>query len=168
MGCADRSAYDLTQHTQATGVRLVAEKKLVEPKVEDVVAAVPNKGAIGKGFKKDAKVILEQLAALSASEVENLEKQLRKNGYIKNELIVENYFIKKMFCVYRAYVLTINAVNYSLGSDMVSVKRYQETRHVEEIIPSVIEPSFGKFLITTKQALPTFMFRNRQSDVCNL
>lgn len=26
---------------------------------------------------------------------------------------------------------------------MVSVKRYQETRHVEEIIPSVIEPSFG-------------------------
>lgn len=27
---------------------------------------------------------------------------------------------------------------------MVSVKRYQETRHVQEIIPSVIEPSFGK------------------------
>lgn len=79
VGCADRSAYDLTQHTQATGVRLVAEKKLAEPKIEDVVAAVPNKGTIGKGFKKDAKLIMEQLAALSVEEIENLEKLLEKN-----------------------------------------------------------------------------------------
>ncbi|CAG2053455.1 unnamed protein product [Timema podura] len=33
VGCADRSAFDLTQHTKATGVRLAAEKKLQEPKV---------------------------------------------------------------------------------------------------------------------------------------
>lgn len=46
--------------------------------------------------------------------------------------------------VFSAYVLSIDGVNYTLGKDMVSVKRYQETRHVEEIIPSVIEPSFGK------------------------
>ena len=31
VGCADRSCYDLTQHTKATGVKLVAEKKLAEP-----------------------------------------------------------------------------------------------------------------------------------------
>ena len=37
VGCADRSAYDLTQHTKATGVKLVAEKKLKEPKKIDVV-----------------------------------------------------------------------------------------------------------------------------------
>lgn len=36
MGCADRSAFDLTQHTKATGVRLAAEKRLAEPKVVDV------------------------------------------------------------------------------------------------------------------------------------
>lgn len=35
VGCADRSAFDLTQHTKATGVRLAAEKKLAEPKVVD-------------------------------------------------------------------------------------------------------------------------------------
>lgn len=79
MGCADRSAYDLTQHTQATGVRLVAEKKLTEPKVEDVIAAVPNKGSIGKAFKKDAKLIMEQLATLSVEEIGKLERQLEKN-----------------------------------------------------------------------------------------
>lgn len=31
VGCADRSAYDLTQHYHATGVKLVAEKRLPEP-----------------------------------------------------------------------------------------------------------------------------------------
>lgn len=36
VGCADRSAYDLTQHTKATGVKLVAEKKLDEPRIVDV------------------------------------------------------------------------------------------------------------------------------------
>lgn len=30
---------------------------------------------------------------------------------------------------------------------MISVKKYQKTVHVEEIIPSVIEPSFGEFTI---------------------
>lgn len=33
---------------------------------------------------------------------------------------------------------------YTLEKDMVMVKKYQKTLHVEEIIPSVIEPSFGK------------------------
>lgn len=32
VGCADRSAYDLNQHYKATGTKLVAEKKLPEPK----------------------------------------------------------------------------------------------------------------------------------------
>merc|ERR1712179_353659 len=31
----------------------------------------------------------------------------------------------------------------TLSKDMISVKKYQKTFHVEEIIPSVIEPSFG-------------------------
>ncbi len=30
-----------------------------------------------------------------------------------------------------------------IQKDMVIVKRYQKTVHVEEIIPNVIEPSFG-------------------------
>lgn len=63
-------------------MRLVAEKKLAEPKIEDVVAAVPNKGTIGKSFKKDAKLIMEQLAALKVEEIENLEEQLKNNELV--------------------------------------------------------------------------------------
>lgn len=80
MGCADRSAFDLTQHTQATGVRLAAEKKLAEPKVVDVVEAAPNKGALGKTFKKDAKAITDALANLQVSDVKELERKLNSDG----------------------------------------------------------------------------------------
>jgi hypothetical protein len=49
VGCADRSAFDLTQHTKATGVRLAAEKKLAEPKVVDVTGERPNCGCMFVG-----------------------------------------------------------------------------------------------------------------------
>ena len=48
VGCADRSAYDLTQHTQATGVKLCAEKKLAEPITKDVTEIAANKGPLFK------------------------------------------------------------------------------------------------------------------------
>ncbi|CAG9858491.1 unnamed protein product [Phyllotreta striolata] len=122
VGCADRSAFDLTQHTNATGVRLAAEKKLAEPKVLDVVEAQPNKGLLGKTFKKDAKAITESLAKLKIDEVEELEKKLESQG---------------------AYDLSVGDKTFNLSKDMVEVKKYKKTEHVEEIIPSVIEPSFG-------------------------
>ena len=43
VGCADRSAYDLTQHTMATGVKLCAEKRLPEPVTRDIMEIMPNK-----------------------------------------------------------------------------------------------------------------------------
>lgn len=79
MGCADRSAYDLTQHTKATGIRLAAEKKLSEPKIVDCIEAVSNKGLLGKTFKKEAKQISEALASLTVTQIDDLEKELQAN-----------------------------------------------------------------------------------------
>lgn len=107
MGCADRSAYDLTQHTRATGVRLVAEKKLAEPKVEDVIVAVPNKGAIGKGFKKDAKLIMEHLAALDVAEIEKLERQLEKKKLVQILFCFIDFVTCFGFAVNTFYVLAM-------------------------------------------------------------
>lgn len=122
VGCADRSAYDLTQHTKATGIRLAAEKKLSAPKQLEVVEAVVNKAAIGKAFKKDAKVINDALAALDTPALEQLQSKLECDGQ---------------------YLLNTDNGEFKLTSDLVSVKKSQKTIHVEEIIPSVIEPSFG-------------------------
>ncbi|KAG7249447.1 hypothetical protein CRUP_016878, partial [Coryphaenoides rupestris] len=54
VGCADRSCYDLSCHSRATKVPLIV----------NVTQFEPNKGAIGKAYKKDAKSILEYLAIL--------------------------------------------------------------------------------------------------------
>lgn len=79
VGCADRSAYDLTQHTNATGVRLAAEKKLPEPKTVEVTEAVPNKQILGKAFKKDAKAITEIMSKMSINDVQTMDKELTEN-----------------------------------------------------------------------------------------
>ncbi|RVE55206.1 hypothetical protein evm_000104 [Chilo suppressalis] len=122
VGCADRSAYDLTQHTKATGIRLAAEKKLPAPKQIEVVEAVANKAAIGKEFKKDAKAINDTLAALDSAALNQLQNSLENNG---------------------EYTLSTPNGEFKLTANLVSVKKTQKTVHVEEIIPSVIEPSFG-------------------------
>jgi len=121
VGCADRSAYDLSQHTKATGVRLCAEKKLSAPVTKAVTEVVPNKGPLGKAFKKDAKSIMEKLSKMSLEDMDKMEADL-KNG---------------------ESVLELETTNVKLTPDMVSVKRTEKKVHVEEIIPSVIEPSFG-------------------------
>lgn len=116
VGCADRSAYDLTQHTNATGVKLVAEKKLPVPKTIEVTEVVPNKAAIGKSFRKEAKNITEMLAKLSLEEVEAIGKDLAASG---------------------EYTLNVNGTDVTLKTDMIAVKSSAKTIHVEDITPSV-------------------------------
>ncbi|XP_017480431.1 PREDICTED: glycine--tRNA ligase isoform X2 [Rhagoletis zephyria] len=123
VGCADRSAYDLGQHSQATGIRLVAEKRLPDPKTVEVCEIVPNKQTLGKTFKKDAKSITEALAALSLSAVNEVEQTLKDK---------------------KEFLLSLdNGSEFKLTPDTISVKHSTKTVHVEEITPSVIEPSFG-------------------------
>ncbi|KRT81374.1 tRNA synthetase [Oryctes borbonicus] len=141
VGCADRSAYDLSQHTKATGIRLAAEKKLTEPKVVDVVEAMPNKAAIGKAFKKEAILITDALAALNIEGIEAIETKLGMDG---------------------DYDLTAKDKTFTLKKGMIEIKRYKKTVHVEEIIPSVIEPSFGVGRVM--YAIFEHNFKTREND----
>ena len=121
VGCADRSAYDLTCHAKASGVKLTVERPLPEPKTVETVVPVLNKGLIGKSFKKEAGALQEALAALSIQDVEDLDKSLGAEGKFK-----------------------VPGTSYELTREMVpSIKRETKKVHVEEIVPSVIEPSFG-------------------------
>ncbi|XP_050953943.1 glycine--tRNA ligase [Labeo rohita] len=122
VGCADRSCYDLLCHARATKVPLVAEKPLKEPKVVNVVQFEPNKGAIGKAYKKDAKFAMEYLAICDECYITEQEKLLNENG---------------------EFTIETEGKTFKLTKDMVNVKRFQKTLHVEEVVPNVIEPSFG-------------------------
>ncbi|KAK4235055.1 hypothetical protein C8A03DRAFT_46725 [Achaetomium macrosporum] len=85
VGCADRSAYDLTVHSKYTGTPLVVKETLPEPvKVEEWRATLDKK-LVGPRFKKDAKVIQSAVEALDQSVMERLAGELGRNGAVTVE-----------------------------------------------------------------------------------
>jgi glycyl-tRNA synthetase len=69
-----------------------------------------------------------------------------------------------LICVlfFSVYVISIGGSEFQLTPEMVSIKRHQKTIHVEEIIPNVVEPSFGIGRIM--YALFEHNFRIREGD----
>ncbi|CAL8294171.1 unnamed protein product [Lota lota] len=121
VGCADRSCFDLKCHAQATKVPL-SRTLTSSHKVVNVVQFEPNKGAIGKAYKKDAKLAMEYLSTCEEHVITQQEKLLAETG---------------------EFTIETEGKSFRLTKDMVSVKRFQKTLHVEEVVPNVIEPSFG-------------------------
>ncbi|XP_032094193.1 glycine--tRNA ligase-like [Thamnophis elegans] len=141
VGCADRSCYDLSCHARATKVPLVAEKLLKEPRIANVVQFEANKGVIGKAYKKDAKLVLEYLAICDECYISEMETQLNEKG---------------------EFTIETEGKTFQVTKDMVGVKRFQKTLHVEEIVPNVIEPSFG--LGRIMYSIFEHTFRIREGD----
>uniref|UniRef100_A0A672G7X4 Glycine--tRNA ligase n=1 Tax=Salarias fasciatus TaxID=181472 RepID=A0A672G7X4_SALFA len=144
VGCADRACYDLSCHSRATKVPLVAEKPLKEPissLCTNIIQFEPNKGAIGVAYTRDAKLVLEYLAICDECYITDQEKLLSETGEFSFET---------------------EGKTFRLTKDMVSVKRFQKTLHVEEIVPNVIEPSFGIGRIM--YSIFEHSFRIRQED----
>ncbi|EFO98015.1 CRE-GARS-1 protein [Caenorhabditis remanei] len=141
VGNADRACYDLQQHFKATNVKLVAEKKLPQPIDVNVVEAQANMALLGKSFKKDSKKIQTALQQLTSEQVTALEEELLSK---------------------QIYNLDINGENYPLTPDLLNIKKYSKKLHVQEITPSVIEPSYGIGRIM--YALLEHSFRQREGD----
>merc|ERR1712042_274174 len=80
------------------------------------------------------------LAKLSVDDIEKIESDL-KNGEAK---------------------LSMETSEVKLTPDMLAIKRFEKTEHVEEIIPSVIEPSFG--IGRVMYAIFEHNFRVREGD----
>jgi glycyl-tRNA synthetase len=76
VGCADRSAYDLTVHAAKTGTRLSVQVKLPEPlkEIKNVVGL--DKKIFGPLFKKDAKLVEDAIMGLSDSQLGELAVEL--------------------------------------------------------------------------------------------
>ena len=61
VGCADRSAYDLTHHTLGSGTKLIASRKFKEARPELQTSVIFDRKVIGKEFKKDSQAIISHL-----------------------------------------------------------------------------------------------------------
>lgn len=121
IGCADRSCYDLSQHSVSTNVKLSAARPLKEPKMVEFLECIPQKAVLGKALKGDAKLVTDALTAAKPADIEKWEQEL-EYGMMK---------------------LSVGDKTFEVTKDMIQIKREKKNVHVEEIVPNVIEPSFG-------------------------
>jgi glycyl-tRNA synthetase len=125
VGCADRSAYDLSVHEKATGVFLKVREPLKEPiKVEEWQANLDKKKS-GPKLKKDQAKVEAALKNLSQELKEILSITMEKEGKVE------------------VPVPEMEAGKIELDKDIVSFVKETRMETMREYTPNVIEPSFG-------------------------
>jgi glycyl-tRNA synthetase len=65
VGHADRACFDLSHHSEFSGVELNAYEKFDKPQQQEIVELVLDKKALGSHYKKDAKLVTDALEALA-------------------------------------------------------------------------------------------------------
>ncbi|KNE62281.1 glycine-tRNA ligase [Allomyces macrogynus ATCC 38327] len=139
VGCADRSAYDLTRHSERTNKKLVVRQALAEPRISEKWTIVVNKKKFGPAFKRAAKDVEAALMALDELAVVAIKDALAKSG--------------------AAMVATPDGAQHKLDATLVTVERVTIKEHVREYTPNVIEPSFGVGRILSSLLEHTFYSR---------
>jgi glycyl-tRNA synthetase len=125
VGCADRSAYDLTVHRNKTGAALYVREMRAEPLKFEEYQVELDKKKFGPRFMKDAKTVEQAIEALSQDMREKMSIDLEEKG----KMTVE--------------VPGVGDGKVELGQDMVKMEKKTRVEHVREYTPNVIEPSFG-------------------------
>jgi len=125
VGCADRSAYDLSVHTKATGQSLNAREQIRQPYEVEEWQVVLDKKKSGPRFKKDAKNVETALEELTQDMREKLSLDMEKNGKVEFP------------------VPAIEAGKVELDKEVVTIEKQKRMVTTREYTPNVIEPSFG-------------------------
>lgn len=127
VGCADRSAYDLTAHSRETGTPLTVKEALAVPVKITEWKAILDKKLAGPRFKKDAKKIELAIGRITQDELSQLATTLADKAVITiatDEL--EN-----------------GSNSVELSSDICSIAQVTRVERMREYAPNVIEPAFG-------------------------
>lgn len=128
VGCADRSAYDLTVHSMYTGASLVVREPLREPVKLEEWRATLDKKLTGQWFKKDAKVVQSAVEALDQNTLERLAGELGQTTAVAIETPA---------------ALADGTTSVELPKELLSIAKTTRLQNTREYTPNVIEPSFG-------------------------
>ncbi|MCJ1306893.1 Glycine--tRNA ligase 1, mitochondrial [Agyrium rufum] len=127
VGCADRSAYDLTVHAKKTGAPLVVREIRSEPLKVVEWAVDIDKKKFGPKFKKDGKAVEAAVESLTQELREKLALDLEKEGRI----LVDVPGVGE------------GEGGVEISKDYITIEKRTRTEHTREYTPNVIEPSFG-------------------------
>ncbi len=118
VGVADRTDYDLLAHTSVSKVNLSVFVHYDQPVKRQKLVVKPDFKALGPRFKSKAKAVAEALKALSAEELTGD----RTGDKIR---------------------VVVDGESIEIEKDLVSFESVEEEVRGEDIVPHVIEPSFG-------------------------
>jgi glycyl-tRNA synthetase len=125
VGCADRSAYDLSVHAKKTGAPLVVREQRETPLVIEEWQIDIERKKFGPQFKKDAKTVEAALLATPQEQREKLAKELNDNGSITLE------------------VAGVGDGKVQVSKESIAIEFRKRVENTREFVPNVIEPSFG-------------------------
>jgi len=114
VGIADRTDYDLKAHAKVSKTELYVYVEYDEPKMVTRFVVKPNMGKLGPLFKGKAKAVADAL------------KQLSEEELSKDEIKI-----------------TVDGEEFTVGSDAVDFAEETVKVSGENVIPHVIEPSYG-------------------------
>ena len=121
VGCADRSAFDLTVHGRKTKHDMMVQVPLKEPKVYEKFVPMINKKVLGPQFKKDARAVEEAINMCDQDRLREMQKELEQG---RSSVVHEGntFEILPEHCTIELKTIKENTRNFT---------------------PNVIEPSFG-------------------------
>lgn len=125
VGCADRSAYDLSVHAKKTGAPLMVRERLAKPITIEEWQIDLDKKKFGPHFKKDGKTVEAAVEALTQDQREALAQDLTADGKISID------------------VEGVGNGKVEISKDLIVIARRTRTENTREYTPNVIEPSFG-------------------------
>lgn len=125
VGCADRSAYDLSVHAKRTGAPLVVRQRLDEPRTIEEWEVEIDRKKFGPFFKKDGRFIEAAILATSQEERGKLAKEMEENG----KVVID--------------VPGVGDGKVEVSKDLLAIKWQKRVENIREYVPNVIEPSFG-------------------------
>ncbi|KAI0018534.1 hypothetical protein F4780DRAFT_750627 [Xylariomycetidae sp. FL0641] len=123
VGCADRSAYDLTVHSKQTDKPLLVRQRLDTPRTVQEWEVVIDKKKFGPHFKKNGKAVETVITAATQECLGTWAKELETAG--------------------KAMVDVPEIGKVEVGTDLIKIEFRSRTEHVRDYTPNVIEPSFG-------------------------
>lgn len=129
VGCADRSAYDLSVHSKFTGTDLKVKESLHGGSIKTALwEATLDKKLVGLRFKKAARIVQDSIGAMDQSTLQRLAKELDSQG----EVIVDTLT-----------PLADGIMSVSLSKEQLTIKKTARVQTTREYTPNVVEPSFG-------------------------
>lgn len=121
-GCADRSAFDLTRHGEATNTPMIASKRLDEPLIQQVrkIDCVMKK--LGPSFGKKSKLVKAHFEGLDQEGIDRVANDLSEN---------------------QSHAFVLEGEQVSVTNDQIFLSETTKKLFEIQYVPNVIEPSFG-------------------------